>query len=159
MAENYFGRISNLPTEQAKYYFVLLRMENQIVKSFKFVLNNIFLKLFRSFDGTSVKSTVFSNHKHWGTSLGIFRNAPIALGCYSPYNIKVESLVAGSWTNLGDYQFAKNIYWYSFAGLRDSLFLIGKILIWPNLVIFWKLKLFRRMARRYSNVIQRKLPK
>jgi len=105
-------------------------MENQIVKGFKFVLNNIFLKLFLSYDGTTVMSTASSNHEHYLTSLGILRNVPIALGGFNPDNIKVESLTAGSWKNLGDYPFAEyNIYYYSFAVFNDALFVFGKILI------------------------------
>jgi len=102
-------------------------MENQIVKGLKFVLKNIFLKLFLSYDGTTVISTVSTNHEHYLTSLGILRNVPIALGGWSPDNIKVERLAAGSWENLGDYPFAENkMYYYSFAVFNDALFVFGK---------------------------------
>jgi len=93
-------------------------------------LNYLFSKLSFSYDGTSVVSTVSSNHDHYLTSLGSFQNVPIAVGGHSSGDKHVESLQGGSWRNMGDFPFVKSyISDYSFVSFKSELYIFGKILI------------------------------
>jgi len=83
-----------------------------------------------------------ANYPHQYTSLGSFRNIPVALG-NANQNKKVENLVNNQWTTIGDFPFVETyIFAYSFVSFQDALYLFGKTVfsyLLENYISFFKL--------------------
>jgi len=93
-----------------------------------YILRKYFLILILSFNGNSVSTYITANNAHAYTSLGQFRNIPVALG--DPSNKKMEVLQTGKWSELADFPFVEeSIRYYSFVNFDNALYLFGKIFI------------------------------
>ena len=86
------------------------------------------------FNGVFTQLLPNSNSGHWKTSLGNWKNTPIAVGGYQPadispeiYYIKIEHFENGFWVEKGDFPLVDwRIVSYSMATLNENLFLFGK---------------------------------
>mgnify|MGYP000319486665 CR=1 FL=1 len=71
-----------------------------------------------------------ANYEHYQTSLGNWKNTPIAVGGWEYGDKHVESLENETWIIKTDFPFvASYIRYYSMAALKNNLFLFGKTLI------------------------------
>ena len=87
--------------------------------------------LFFSYDGRNVTNEPSSNYQHYETSLGRFRNSPMAVGHWdSTDGIRVENVSSGKWNILNDFPFAVvYIRDYSTVSFNNDMLLFGKFFI------------------------------
>jgi len=82
--------------------------------------------LFFSFNGETINSIHESNFDHFYTSLGNWRNIPVAIGGISPANKHVEHFLNDNWSVQPDFPFVStSIYSYSVASLDGNLYIFG----------------------------------
>ena len=78
------------------------------------------------FDGLSTVTAPTANYDHYSTSLGNWRDTPVAVGGSYPDNKNVEHFEDGIWTIKADFPFVTDaISHYSMATLHDDLYLFG----------------------------------
>ncbi|CBY15098.1 unnamed protein product [Oikopleura dioica] len=76
------------------------------------------------FDGSTTVSTFSADSTHYYGGLGLYKNQPTSVGCWSERHQKAETLSATGWTALPDHP--KRISVHSLVGLENqSLLLIG----------------------------------
>ncbi|CBY13569.1 unnamed protein product [Oikopleura dioica] len=93
------------------------------------------------FDGSTTVSTFAADSTHKYGGLGLYKNQPASVGCFSEEHQKAETLSATGWTALPDHP--KRISSHSLVALENqSMLLIGGI-DWGNVVSqsgIWQLK-------------------
>ncbi|CBY13673.1 unnamed protein product [Oikopleura dioica] len=78
------------------------------------------------FDGSTTVSTFAADWTHKYGGLGLYKNQPASVGCFSEEHQKAETLSASGWTSLPDHP--KRISSHSLVGLENqSLLLLGGI--------------------------------
>ncbi|CBY14988.1 unnamed protein product, partial [Oikopleura dioica] len=76
------------------------------------------------FDGSTTVSTFSADSTHYDGGLGLYKNQPTSVGCYSETHQKAETLSASGWTSLPNHP--KRISDHSLVGLENqSMLLIG----------------------------------
>jgi len=78
------------------------------------------------FDGIATYSEKSANYQHFQTTIGKWKNTPVAVGGY-PVSSVVEHFENGNWIVKDPFPFMTDrIYAYSTASINQYLFIFGK---------------------------------
>jgi len=89
--------------------------------------NHPYLVTIFSFDGLDLTAAPSTQRDHHMTTLGKWRNIPVAVGGYEAGRNYVEHLETDQWIMKSPFPFvSRNIFKYSLATLENFLYLFGK---------------------------------
>ncbi|CBY14684.1 unnamed protein product [Oikopleura dioica] len=92
-----------------------------------------------TFDGTTAATTFSATWTHYYGGLGMYRNQPATVGCFTAKHIKAETLSSTGWSDLPD--FPMRIYSHSIVGLdNESMLLFGGQISGQSPTGIWQLK-------------------
>ncbi|CBY14235.1 unnamed protein product [Oikopleura dioica] len=112
--------------EERKYGHAALSIENGEKALICFGYSGEIRKTCEIFDGSTTVSTFPANSTHYHGGLGLYKNQPTSVGCFSEKHQKAETLSATGWTALPDHP--KRISSHSLVALENqSLLLIGGV--------------------------------
>ncbi|CBY36748.1 unnamed protein product [Oikopleura dioica] len=110
--------------EDREYGHAALSIENGKKALICFGSSGDIRKTCEIFDGSTTVSTFASDWTHRYGSLGLYKNQPTSVGCWSEEHQKAETLSASGWNSLPDHP--KRISEHSLVGLEnESMLLIG----------------------------------
>ncbi|CBY14778.1 unnamed protein product [Oikopleura dioica] len=110
--------------EEREYGHAALSIENGKKALICFGYSSYNRKTCEIFDGSTTVSTVSADSTHSFGGLGLYKNQPTSVGCYSEQHQKAETLSATGWISLPDHP--KRISGHSLVGLENqSMLLIG----------------------------------